>query len=778
MKFIDLFSGIGGFRSALEKNGHECVGFAEIDKFAIQSYKALYDTEDEIELGDISKISDEDIAKLKEEVDVVVGGSPCFRAGTLISTKDGLKPIEEVKKGDEVLTHENRFRKVVMPMITHADSIYKLRTMNSVPTYVTEEHPFLVVERTKKWKDRKYIYEYSEPTWVKTKDLVKNKHFIKLGNSTNGIKNSKDFVEINGELFTPIRELEKETTDELVYNFEVEEDNSYVANNLVAHNCQSFSIAGNRGGFDDTRGTLFFEYARTIKDIQPKYFIFENVKGMLSHDKGNTIRTVLNTFNDLGYYIDFNVFNSKFYDVPQNRERIYIVGKRKDLVSDPKFHESKKRKIKLDEVHNWAVENIQYVNLLPELKTVVNKRLVDILEDEVDEKFFLDEEKTERLLERIKNKEIKNNFNKQVADYRYDEGLRIREEGISPCLTANLKSMGTDNKDLSNAVYVIGSTQKNAFIGNGDYSPALTSAMGIGGGHVPMVVGESNFDNEEPKITVVGNTSNTGHRSQDVHDVNGIIPTIAARDYKGPKQIIIDDTQAFDGVRTYEEITPTLRANRQGLKVMVDDNSPTTEESEIDYYAYDDVVISEHVAKQLGEDLDIHYAYLDPSIVELEDGLKLIINNEATQAELLQATEDKGVYISLGVYTDTNNEITSKESFGRFGKQAIETLTANLDVAKYGDTINAFNRTLDSSGVSPTLTTRPDGFKTAILPITKEVRIRKLTPRECWRLQSFTDDQFDKAQQAGLSDSQLYKQAGNAVTVNVVDYIAKHLLID
>ena len=77
MKFIDLFSGIGGFRSALEKNGHECVGFAEIDKFAIESYKALYDTEDEIELGDISKISDESIEELKGEVDIVVGGSPC-----------------------------------------------------------------------------------------------------------------------------------------------------------------------------------------------------------------------------------------------------------------------------------------------------------------------------------------------------------------------------------------------------------------------------------------------------------------------------------------------------------------------------------------------------------------------------------------------------------------------------------------------------------------------------------------------------------------------------
>lgn len=437
MKFIDLFSGVGGFRSALEELGHECIAYSEIDKFAIKSYKAIYDTDGEIELGNISEISDEYISKLQGEVDLVVGGSPC----------------------------------------------------------------------------------------------------------------------------------------------------------------QSFSIAGNRGGFDDTRGTLFFEYARTVKDIQPKYFIFENVKGMLSHDKGNTIRTVLNTFNDLGYYIDFNVFNSKYYGVPQNRERIYIVGKRKDLVSSPKFHEKKKKKIKLDEIHNWAVENIQYVNLLPELKTVVNKRLVDILEEEVDEKFFLDEEKTERLLERIKNREVKNNYSKQVADYRYDEGLRIREEGISPCLTANLKSMGTDNKNLSNAVYVIGSTQKNAFIGNGEYSPALTSAMGTGGGHVPMVVGESNFSQEEPKITVVGNTSNTGHGGSNIHDVNGIAPTIAARDCNGPKQVMTED-----------------------------------------------------------------------------------------------------------------------------------------------------------------------------------LRIRKLTPLECWRLQGFSDEQFDKAQQAGLSNSQLYKQAGNAVTVNVVKYIVDYLL--
>jgi len=96
--------------------------------------------------------------------------------------------------------------------------------------------------------------------------------------------------------------------------------------------CQSFSIAGKRKGFEDTRGTMFFYYANAIKQVQPKYFIFENVKGIMSHDKGETIKTILTTFSELGYAIDFDIFNSKYYGVPQNRERVFIVGKRKDLL--------------------------------------------------------------------------------------------------------------------------------------------------------------------------------------------------------------------------------------------------------------------------------------------------------------------------------------------------------------------------------------------------------------------------------------------------------------
>lgn len=90
--------------------------------------------------------------------------------------------------------------------------------------------------------------------------------------------------------------------------------------------CQSFSVAGRRGGFDDTRGTLFFEIARIVKEKRPRLLLLENVKGLLNHDQGRTFATILNTLAELGYDAQWQVFNSKDWGVPQNRERVYIVG--------------------------------------------------------------------------------------------------------------------------------------------------------------------------------------------------------------------------------------------------------------------------------------------------------------------------------------------------------------------------------------------------------------------------------------------------------------------
>lgn len=99
--------------------------------------------------------------------------------------------------------------------------------------------------------------------------------------------------------------------------------------------CQSFSYVGKRLGLMDTRGTLFFDFARAIKEVKPKVFLAENVKGLLNHDSGKTIEVIKNVISELDYVLlDMKVLNSMFYRVPQKRERLFIIGIRKDLFKE------------------------------------------------------------------------------------------------------------------------------------------------------------------------------------------------------------------------------------------------------------------------------------------------------------------------------------------------------------------------------------------------------------------------------------------------------------
>jgi DNA (cytosine-5)-methyltransferase 1 len=95
--------------------------------------------------------------------------------------------------------------------------------------------------------------------------------------------------------------------------------------------CQAFSYAGKGLGFDDIRGTLFFEYVRSIQDINPKIIVGENVRGLEKHDDGRTLQTMLRILNDLGYRVEYRILRSQYLDVPQKRERLVMIGVRKDL---------------------------------------------------------------------------------------------------------------------------------------------------------------------------------------------------------------------------------------------------------------------------------------------------------------------------------------------------------------------------------------------------------------------------------------------------------------
>lgn len=101
--------------------------------------------------------------------------------------------------------------------------------------------------------------------------------------------------------------------------------------------CQAFSYAGKRLGFGDTRGTLFAEFARCVKETEPKMFLFENVKGLLSHDKGRTFATILHVFQELGYQVEYKVLNAAYFGVGQKRQRLIVIGVRKDLKDKIQF---------------------------------------------------------------------------------------------------------------------------------------------------------------------------------------------------------------------------------------------------------------------------------------------------------------------------------------------------------------------------------------------------------------------------------------------------------
>lgn len=147
--------------------------------------------------------------------------------------------------------------------------------------------------------------------------------------------------------------------------------------------CQSFSTVGAQKGLEDARGTLFYEYARLVKEIQPKVFIYENVRGMYTHDKGNTWEIISNIFNSLGYRIvDNSLYNSKEFGLPQNRTRVFVVG-----IRDNKIDYTSPQKLKLGYTMNdFLHDNCKNVTYSKDgrIRAIKGKQ-------EYDPKYFLSE---------------------------------------------------------------------------------------------------------------------------------------------------------------------------------------------------------------------------------------------------------------------------------------------------------------------------------------------------------------------------------------------------
>lgn len=122
--------------------------------------------------------------------------------------------------------------------------------------------------------------------------------------------------------------------------------------------CQTFSYSGNKKGFEDTRGTMFFELARCVQEVQPKIVVAENVKGLITHDSGKTLRTIMETFKELGYRPLYKLLKSQYFDVPQKRERVVIIAIRGDIESSHVFPKEKDYVVTLREALDNVPESI------------------------------------------------------------------------------------------------------------------------------------------------------------------------------------------------------------------------------------------------------------------------------------------------------------------------------------------------------------------------------------------------------------------------------------
>lgn len=221
------------------------------------------------------------------------------------------------------------------------------------------------------------------------------------------------FIEDNYVWYSPSKITKRETKDRLVYNFEVEDDNSYIVQNIIVHNCQPFSIAGEKKGFEDARSNVFWKLCEIIENKKPEILILENVKNLTSHDNGNTYKTIESNLKKLGYHIKSSILDtSKITHIPQHRERIYIV---------------------------CFLDKSKYDKFDFKFDTIENKQIKLFLEDNVDNKYYYTNKL--KVYDEIK-KEVKKHINENIL-YQYRRYyVRENKSNCCPTLTANMGSGG------------------------------------------------------------------------------------------------------------------------------------------------------------------------------------------------------------------------------------------------------------------------------------------------------------------------------------------------
>ena len=487
--------------------------------------------------------------------------------------------------------------------------------------------------------------------------------------------------------------------------------------------CQDISVAGKGEGIKEgTRSGLLYEVERLLEigailGTLPKYLILENVKALTQKKHRQQFDEWLEKLESLGYTNYYQVLNAKDYGVPQNRERVFVIS----ILGDHKPF------------------------VFPE-KQELNLRLRDLLEDEVEERYYLKDEKTQEFIEKYKDKIIN------------------LQEGIYPCLTPerlnkrqNGRRFKNENEDMftltaqdRRGVIKIGSLTDNNSQGERVYTTDVAVTQNANGGGMGAKTG----------LYLVGNVNPCGHgQGGEVFSEQGIAPTLTTGHGEGPK-IICHDVETSKKVRRHfldakklrDLLVSSKKISNKEIAEKLNKNISTVEH----WFRKDESwsIPDEKIWFKLKDLLDIKTSEFDRVLTEFDTlPSKFEKNNRFYDPKGLAPT------------------ITTGES---------------IKILNIGDlsTGGQKARVIGTEGISTCLTA--PGYKDS-QKILINLRIRRLTPLECFRLMGFTDIDFYRAKEKlnetfykgrDNSDSQLYKQAGNSIVVNVNEAIFRNLFLE
>ena len=563
---------------------------------------------------------------------------------------------------------------------------------------------------------------------------------------------------------------------------------------IVCHTspCQDYSQAGKGAGGDEgsgTRSSLMFESLRLIETSKPKYVLWENVAAVLTPKHRHNFIKYLEKLSELGYENAFDLLNGKTYGVPQNRLRIFCVSRKIDPndgavrnIDDMPKSSNKQVESTMKEIRNNPNIRMWVDYKMPETIPLTT-RLKDMLEKNVPEKYYLPDERIEKILNSSFMQEKKRIQTTDVCDTLLardwkDPKCVPVEDDVSPVRIGNIygENFGTG--------YAGNVWDKDGI------SPTLQTAQG--GNRQPLVIDE---------IKIIGNYMPSGHDASRVVDIDGIAPTV--KENHGTVTAIAEPfvvasrgrnpenpSDRTAGAHLEQRLEPNFSGCTNTITSVQKDNyvcepqmekslwtdtqkKMITEDGNVKRYIGSDVIDEFNV----GDCADISFPNGYNKANRVFDGYSPAINGTTTQSSFIVKEPI--------IYDDYNSRISADQD-------AINTLTCNCGasaerngvkiIEKVAIVEDQFPGSRDARiypEYSPTLRQNCGGLKVAKGEVVEKIRwrIRKLMPIECWKLMAFSRSDHNRASKF-VSNSALYKQAGNSIIVNCLTALMCSLFIE